>query len=39
MALTSTRLATIVARLLPFGLALVSVLVAACNNGSGGTGY
>jgi predicted small secreted protein len=42
MALTKTRLINTAARLLPLGLALFSILVAACNNGSGnggGTGY
>ena len=41
MALTSTRLTALAARLLPIGLALFSILVAACNNGSGNgsTGY
>jgi predicted small secreted protein len=40
MALSKTRLIRTAARLVPFGLALVSILVAACNNGSGsGTGY
>ena len=40
MALAKTRLTTTAARLVPFGLALLSILVAACNNGTGGgTGY
>jgi predicted small secreted protein len=41
MALTRNRLTLIAARLVPAGLALFSLLVAACNNGSGGggTGY
>jgi len=38
MALTNARLTTIAARLIPVGLALFSILVAACNNGSG-SGY
>jgi predicted small secreted protein len=42
MAITKTRILAVAARLVPFGLALFSILVAACNNGSGGgggTGY
>jgi len=40
MALTKTRFISAAVRLAPFGLALFSILVAACNNGSGGgTGY
>jgi predicted small secreted protein len=43
MALTTTlpRLTAIAARLLPLGIAVFSILVAACNNGSGsgGSGY
>jgi len=41
MAFTSTRLISTAARLVPLGFALLSILVAACNNGSGsgGTGY
>ena len=41
MALTRNRLTMIAARLIPVGVAFFSILVAACNNGSGGggTGY
>jgi predicted small secreted protein len=39
MTSTRTRLTTIAAQLVPIGLALFSILVAACNNGSGSSGY
>jgi len=40
MALTRICFTTTAGRLVPIGLALFSILLAACNNGGGGgTGY
>jgi hypothetical protein len=36
---TASRLISMAARLAPIGFVLFSILVAACNNGSGSNGY